>query len=164
MSVTDIAPVLVTIGLLGMAKAEPSEAKASSAVQKLLDEAARLNNLGEVASEQGDWSTAREYHRKALAIREENSPNSLDVAMSLNNLGLVAWNQGDLAAAREYTPTSGSLYPRRRPGQFRFGDLRHQPGKVAPDDSAGDEDELTVTCETWSSSAIAPAFVSAQRS
>jgi tetratricopeptide (TPR) repeat protein len=64
-----------------------------------LDVAASLNNLGEVARNQGDLTWAREYHLQALEIQKTKAPGSLDVAASLNNLGEVARNQGDLAGA-----------------------------------------------------------------
>src|SRR5947209_8062817 len=58
-----------------------------------------LNNLGEVARERRELAAARDYHRRALSLKESLAPQSLDAARSLNNLGLVAWQQGKRSEA-----------------------------------------------------------------
>ena len=77
---------------------------ADAAEQRGFEHAATLlNNLGGVAQEQADHTAAREYHTRALTIREQAlPPGHPDIARSLNNLGAVAQAQGDHAAAREY--------------------------------------------------------------
>ena len=62
-----------------------------------------LNNLGNIAREQGDLAAARELLQRALAMREKLAPDSLLTANTLTNLGTVAVEQGDLAAALSLT-------------------------------------------------------------
>src|SRR4030095_30719 len=71
-----------------------------------------LDNLGLVVHFEGDLQAAKDYHSRALAIRERLAPNSLVVAASLNNLGVVAYNLGDFEAAQDLY--SGSLAIRER--------------------------------------------------
>ena len=58
-----------------------------------------LNNLGNVAHEQGDFASARTLYEESLAIRRELGDRR-GIANSLNNLGNVAYEQDDYPAAR----------------------------------------------------------------
>jgi tetratricopeptide (TPR) repeat protein len=63
---------------------------------------ARLfNGAGNLASCQGDFTSARSHHEEALAIRRDLG-DWRGVAGSLNNLGGVAGMQGDYERARSY--------------------------------------------------------------
>ena len=58
-----------------------------------------LNNLGNVALDQGDYPAARALLEESLAIRRELG-DRWGIARALSNLGNVALNQGDYPAAR----------------------------------------------------------------
>jgi tetratricopeptide (TPR) repeat protein len=60
-----------------------------------------LNNLGNVALDQGRYAEARTWQEEALALRREVG-DRWAVANSLNNLGNVVRAQGDYAAARAF--------------------------------------------------------------
>jgi tetratricopeptide (TPR) repeat protein len=78
--------------------------------------AACMNNFGLLLQMQGDFSEARSYYERALAIAGARShyeralaisekalgPDHLDTASSLNNLGYLLKSQGDLAGARPH--------------------------------------------------------------
>ena len=65
--------------------------------------ATTLNNLGNVLRDQGDLEQAKDYHERALAIREEKlGSHHIDVATTLNNLANVLCGQGDLEQAKHY--------------------------------------------------------------
>ena len=64
-------------------------------------EGAILNNLGQMASEQGDYSVAREYLRQAVDIlRDIGNPRVEGFALA--NLGLLHLRIGDLSGAGGY--------------------------------------------------------------
>jgi predicted ATPase/DNA-binding SARP family transcriptional activator len=68
-----------------------------------------LNNLGNIALQQGAYATAERYYQQSLAIRRTiNDSNGM--AACLNNLGEVARHIGDLAAARGYFDESLARY------------------------------------------------------
>ena len=56
--------------------------------------AAALNNLGNVAREQGEPEEALRLHQESLALRRELG-DKRGVALSLNNLANVVLNQGN---------------------------------------------------------------------
>ncbi len=61
------------------------------------------NTLGYHLDMIGDYSGARPYYERALAIRERAlGPDHPDTATSLNNLGALLNSMGDLAGARPY--------------------------------------------------------------
>jgi tetratricopeptide (TPR) repeat protein len=63
------------------------------------------NNLGNIASDEGDLARASDYYRRALAIREKTVPAGDDpsgMGDVLNNLGIVAFQQGRLDEAVGY--------------------------------------------------------------
>jgi len=63
------------------------------------------NNLGNIASDEGDLTRAADYYRRALAIREKTVPAGDDpgnLADVLNNLGLVALQQRRLDEAYDF--------------------------------------------------------------
>ena len=65
--------------------------------------ASYLSSLGHVAKSQGEYDDARDYHERALAIRQTASgPEHPTVASSFNSLGLVAQSQGAYDDARDY--------------------------------------------------------------
>src|SRR5438132_824415 len=64
-----------------------------------------LNELGDVAREQGDMAAAKVCLQRALVLGEKQAPDSLSVATSLHYLGNLAFVQGELAQAK-------SLYQR----------------------------------------------------
>ena len=54
------------------------------------------NNLGNIASDEGDLARASDYYHRALAIREKTTPagdDPLNLSNVLNNLGIVAFDQ-----------------------------------------------------------------------
>jgi tetratricopeptide (TPR) repeat protein len=59
-----------------------------------------LNNLGNMAFAQGDYSAAWALYKESLALGREMG-DKWGTAMSLYNLGNVAFAQGDYSAARE---------------------------------------------------------------
>ncbi len=61
--------------------------------------AAALNGAGNLAYNQGDYSTAKTLHEESLRIRRELG-DSRAAAGSLNNLALIARRHGDYAVAR----------------------------------------------------------------
>jgi len=55
------------------------------------------NNLGNVFGDEGDLKKAKEYHERALAIRQQTlGPQHPDVATSYNYLATVLRDHGDL--------------------------------------------------------------------
>lgn len=55
-----------------------------------LSKANYYNQLGYIKSQQGDYETALDYHKKGLAIKEKKlSPNHRSVAKTYNNIGAV---------------------------------------------------------------------------
>jgi tetratricopeptide (TPR) repeat protein len=61
------------------------------------------NELGYHLWRIGDYSGARPYYERALAIDEKVlGAEHRDTAQSLNNLGVLLYSQGDLAGARPY--------------------------------------------------------------
>ena len=71
------------------------------------DVAASYNNLGALLQDQGDLKKAKEYHERALAIRQQTlGPEHPNVAGSYNDIGIVLGDQGDLKQAKEYVKTS----------------------------------------------------------
>jgi len=58
-----------------------------------------LNNLGNVAYDQGDLASARALNEESLAISRELGDRD-GIASSLHSLGGVAYLQGNLASAR----------------------------------------------------------------
>ena len=61
------------------------------------------NNLATVLKYQGELNQRKEYHERALAIRQQTlGPQHPDFATSYNNLANVLSGQGDLKKAKEY--------------------------------------------------------------
>jgi tetratricopeptide (TPR) repeat protein len=60
-----------------------------------------LNNLGNVALNQGDYGAAKGHFEQSLAIRREIG-DRWGEGNSLSNLGRVVWNQGNYGTAKEY--------------------------------------------------------------
>jgi tetratricopeptide (TPR) repeat protein len=58
-----------------------------------------LNNLGNVAHDQGDLACARALHEESLAIGRELGDRDA-IATNLHSLGAVAYLQGNFASAR----------------------------------------------------------------
>jgi len=61
-----------------------------------------LMNLGAVATDQYDFTAARDYLERALAAFNKTVPNSIGVLITLQNLASVFDKQGDLPSALEY--------------------------------------------------------------
>ena len=60
------------------------------------DVANSYNNLATVLGDLGDLMQAKEYHERALGIRQRTlGPQRPDVATSYNNLATVLRDQGD---------------------------------------------------------------------
>src|SRR5215472_16282605 len=112
MSVTDIAQVLLTIGVLGAAKvspaqpqtpAEPAEAKASPAVQKLLDEATTYDVSAKrpaealvaaeraLAAAQTENDGAGEAQAQKLRAQALSALNRSEEALSAWEAAAAAW-------------------------------------------------------------------------
>jgi CHAT domain-containing protein/tetratricopeptide (TPR) repeat protein len=98
-----------------------------------------LNSLGLVARDRGDLRAAREYHERALTIREKLVPGSRDVAGSLNNLGMVAVDEGDLAGARDFYQRALDIKEKLVPDTLdlanslnNMGDVLFHLGELAP--------------------------------
>ena len=79
---------------------------ANSTPTALRDLSISLNNVGQVARAQGDWSQAEAVYRESLALcrqladRLGGTPGALrDLSVSLNNVGDVARAQGDWSRA-----------------------------------------------------------------
>ena len=68
-----------------------------------------LNNLGNLALQQGAYAEAEGYYRESLALRRELG-HVVGIASSLNNLAEVTRLQGDLEAAKSYFDQSLILY------------------------------------------------------
>ena len=65
------------------------------------DVAISYNNLANVVVRQGDLTQAKEYHERALAIRQQTlGSQHRDVATSYNNVANVLRCEGDLKQAR----------------------------------------------------------------
>jgi tetratricopeptide (TPR) repeat protein len=92
-----------------------------------------LNNLGAVATDQGDLAGAKRYHEQALEIQEKLAPGSLDVAFSLNNLGGVVQVQGDLAGAKRLYEQALAIAIRLAPGSGDVAFSLTGLGNVASD-------------------------------
>ena len=63
------------------------------------------NNLGNIASDEGDFARATDYYRRALAIREQTVPAGDDpsgLGDVLNNLGTIALEQGRVDEAFDF--------------------------------------------------------------
>ena len=61
------------------------------------DVASSFSNLASVLSRQGDLKQAKEYHERALAIRQKTlGPQHPDVASSYNNLANIHRDPCDL--------------------------------------------------------------------
>ncbi|MBC8160268.1 MAG: tetratricopeptide repeat protein, partial [Roseiflexaceae bacterium] len=71
--------------------------------------AAVLNNLGNVALQQGAYREAEWFYRESLALRRELN-HIAGMAACLNNLALATGAQGDVAAAKAYYEQSLVLY------------------------------------------------------
>ncbi|NPA94380.1 MAG: tetratricopeptide repeat protein, partial [Thermodesulfobacteria bacterium] len=89
----------------------------SKQLEEISDDAERAsaqNNLGNLYSELGDLTKAREYYEKALEIREALSKENRGflpyVATTQNNLGALYSDLGDLTKAREYYEKALELY------------------------------------------------------
>ena len=74
--------------------------------ESLRDLSVSLDNVGRVASAQGDWSQAEAMYRESLALRRQlverlgGTPEALrDLSVSLSNVGDVASAQGDWSQA-----------------------------------------------------------------
>ena len=64
------------------------------------DVATSYNNLATALGDQGDLEKAKEYHERALTIRQQTlGPQHPDVATSYNNLAIVLRGQGDVEKA-----------------------------------------------------------------
>ena len=59
--------------------------------------------MGRVLHDQGDLKEALQYYQKALAIQEQDAPNSLNTASLHDNIGRALYNQGDIKVALEYS-------------------------------------------------------------
>ncbi|MBC8075676.1 MAG: tetratricopeptide repeat protein, partial [Chloroflexales bacterium] len=68
-----------------------------------------LNNLGNVALQQGAYPQAERYYRESLALRRELN-HTMGMAASLNNLAITTRLQGDPQAAKAYYDQSLTLY------------------------------------------------------
>jgi predicted ATPase/DNA-binding SARP family transcriptional activator len=68
-----------------------------------------LNNLGNVALQQGIYPEAERYYRESLALRRAIN-HTAGMAATLNNLAGVAHLQGDLAASKAYYDESLMFY------------------------------------------------------
>ena len=68
-----------------------------------VDVATCFDYLGAVLRNQGDFSEAKDYCERALAIREEKlGSQHIHVATTFDNLGCVFFDQGDLEQAKDY--------------------------------------------------------------
>ncbi|MGB9205336.1 MAG: CHAT domain-containing protein [Terriglobales bacterium] len=67
-------------------------------------------NLGNVALEQYDFASARDYYERALAHFQRVRPNGMGVPKALSNLGSTFYQQGDLASALEYRQRAVVLF------------------------------------------------------
>jgi len=102
-----------------------------------------LNNLGNNATQRGDYLEAQLLHERALAIRERVAPESLDVSASLANLGIVALAKGDLAQAEQLARRSIAIDEALAPDTGEVGLDRMNLGNVLHDrgDLAAAEEE-----------------------
>ena len=105
----DSAYALVTIAYLDQRFSRSAEAEVSAsraleifrAEQEGIGASRALNILGNIASTQADFPTARRYFDESLAIAQRLG-NAEGIATILNNLGYLAFNQGDYATALEH--------------------------------------------------------------
>ena len=102
-----------------------------------LQVAGNLNQLGNVADEQGHLEEAQQFHSRALAIRERLAPGSLDVAYSLNNLGVLAIERGQLDEAQRQYSRAHDIVIRLKPNSHdaacscnNLGDVAFQRGRL----------------------------------
>jgi tetratricopeptide (TPR) repeat protein len=105
------------------------------------ERSARLcNEMGYHLRMIGDYSGARPYYERALAIREEVlGAEHPDTAQSLNNIGVLLRSQGDLAAARPYYDRAlairekvlGAEHPDTAQSLNNLGFLLHSQGDLA---------------------------------
>lgn len=99
-----------------------------------------LNNLGNVAFEQGDDTAARAYYQESLAVQRELGDRR-GIAIALDNLGNIALRQGDPILARTHYEESlaiqenkheNSQLDLRKPGACGVGVGRVRPGDPGP--------------------------------
>jgi CHAT domain-containing protein/Flp pilus assembly protein TadD len=102
-------------------------------VSNLDDVAAIVGYLAECVLDQGYPENAEEYERRALAIREKMSPDSLAVALSFRNLGKIARIRGDLAAADNYYQQALTIGERLAPSSLETARFLIGLGYVARD-------------------------------
>ena len=70
-----------------------------------------LNKLAYLAYRMGDFSAARRYFERALAVnRDAVGPAHIDTAALLNNLALLLKQSGDYAAAKPFFEQSLAAY------------------------------------------------------
>ena len=61
-----------------------------------------LNNLGVIARQMGDFAEAESYSKRALAIDNRLSPQSLETSSVLNSLGNLSLLRGDVQGSERY--------------------------------------------------------------
>jgi tetratricopeptide (TPR) repeat protein/CHAT domain-containing protein len=75
-----------------------------------------LNNLGNIAFQLGEYSTARQLFERTLAMRRKLlGSDHLDVSKSLNNLGGVGLRTGDFDGSRRYYEESLAIREKKLP-------------------------------------------------
>ncbi|MEM9461643.1 MAG: tetratricopeptide repeat protein [Myxococcota bacterium] len=76
-----------------------------------LQEARRLDHLGTIFRDQGDFDNALVHQQRALAIRQQaRDPDHPDIATNLNRLGTIFIEQGDLENARVHYERSMAIW------------------------------------------------------
>ena len=92
-----------------------------------------LQNLGSVASRQGQLDAAWNYHSRALSIREHLAPGSLDFAGSLMGVGIVVWKRGKPEDAQRYFERAISIQQRLAPESLDLADSFNNLGNATSD-------------------------------
>ncbi len=80
-----------------------------------LEVARGLDELGVIASDQGELAKARALLARSLALKEKRAPGSLEVARSLIVLGKVTRQGGELTKARVYCERALAIVEKQAP-------------------------------------------------
>jgi CHAT domain-containing protein/Tfp pilus assembly protein PilF len=100
-----LLPLWVVLSLGVSAQEEhykQSRVEDSKRNSETLSSATRLQRLGNIFAQRGNFALAEQYYVRALTIREKLAPESLPMASSLSDIGVLFYKRGDLVQAEEY--------------------------------------------------------------
>jgi CHAT domain-containing protein/tetratricopeptide (TPR) repeat protein len=135
----DLAPTYVNLGAVAADQSDFASArdyfeKAAALFAKSMPNGVgipiALGDLSETLYRQGDYASALEYGRRALALNEK-SGESLMTAASLSGIADILRAQGEFSSAGDYYHKALDMREKLSPGSYNVSDSLFSLGKLA---------------------------------